>query len=91
MDKLINGHRIAVLGNRVAVLADTSKCGHTHDVGDERFLIKWGYGTIDGSPHSEFTDLPRVSSFVCVGEHYPDEDTDADALWSKAEQWVREE
>jgi len=91
MDKLTDGHRIAMLGNRIAVLADTSVCGHTHDVGDERFLIRWGYGTIDGRTHPEYTDLPRISKFICVGEYYPDVEADAEAAWSEAEQWTREE
>jgi hypothetical protein len=90
MDKLTDGHRVAVLGNRIAVLADTSKCGHTHDVGDERFLIRWGYGQVDGTPHPEYKDLPKVSDFACIGEFYPNEEAEAEVGWAEAEQWVRE-
>jgi len=91
MDKLTDGHRIAVLGDRVAVLADTDVCGHTHDVGSERFLIRWGYGHIEGTPHEEFKDLPKVSGFKCIGEHFPDEEAEAEVSWVEAERWVREE
>ncbi|KKL54073.1 hypothetical protein LCGC14_2268990 [marine sediment metagenome] len=90
MDKLIDGHRLAILDGRVAVWADTSKCGHSHDNGDDRFLIRWGYGKVDGTPHPEYADLPKISGFQCVGELYPNTITEADAGWEEASQWVRE-
>ncbi|KKM23928.1 hypothetical protein LCGC14_1610220 [marine sediment metagenome] len=91
MDRLTKGHRVAVLEGRVAAFADTSKCGHTHDTAGDRFLIRWGYGKVDGVAHSEYADLPRISGFQCVGESYPNDPDKAEADWRKADAWVREE
>lgn len=82
-----DGHRVAALDGRVAVLADTSVCNHGHDIGP-RFLIKWGYGQIAGK-HLEYTDLPGVLGFRSVGESYPDDSAEAEVTFARAECFVR--